>query len=436
MSLSGLVDDVLDTGLTTGAAVTVFAAALVVALGVLLARRSRRWWLLVPVLVVVALVATVAAGLFVERVWRPFPDALPRAVYGWAGLGVLAVALLVGRWFVRERDRARPGVAVILALACLVAMTSSAGRINALYDAYPTVRAVLGIDAFRTVPLDEALRPATVTGHWSPPPDMPQQGAVTTAPVPGTTSGFQARDAKIYLPPAYFTDPRPALPVLVLLAGNPGSPDDWLIGGRMPQTMDAFAADHDGLAPITVVADGTGSQFANPLCVDSHLGNVATYLSVDVPEWVRTHLQVDDDPHARAIGGLSYGGTCALQMATLHPDVYPTFLDLSGQAEPTLGDRARTVDEVFGGDAAAFARINPVDLMQQNRYPGTAGAFVVGLDDAEYRPGIEQLVATAQAAGMDVHLTELPGAHSFALWSAGLEKELPWLAQRLGLVGG
>ncbi|MEE2034560.1 alpha/beta hydrolase, partial [Rhodococcus chondri] len=232
---------------------------------------------------------------------------------------------------------------------------------------------------------------------------------------------------------AYVASPRPDLPVLVLLAGQPGSTDDWLVGGKLTDIMDAYAAGHRGLAPIVVLADGTGGQFANPLCVDSHLGNAATYLTVDVPEWVRTHLQVDPDPRAWAVGGLSYGGTCALQLATTRPDVYPTFLDLSGQAEPTLGDRNSTIREVFGGDAEAFARNNPTDLLARNHYPGSAGAFVVGLDDTAFRSGLEQLTAAAQAAGMDVHLTELPGTHSFAVWSAGLEKELPWLSHRLGL---
>ncbi|NUP27910.1 MAG: esterase, partial [Nocardia sp.] len=315
----------------------------------------------------------------------------------------------------------------------------AAGGINAVFDAYPTVRATLGIENYRTVPFDSTLAPQPDTGdrpaprNWVPPDDMPATGAVTKAAVPGTVSRFPAREARIYLPPAYFTDPRPDLPVLVLLAGQPGSTDDWLVGGRLTAIMDAYAADHRGLAPIVVLADGTGGRLANPLCVDSRLGNAATYLAVDVPEWVRTHLQVDPDPRAWAVGGLSYGGTCALQLATTRPDVYPTFLDLSGQAEPTLGDRKSTLRAAFGDDAAAFARNNPADLLAQNRYPDSAGAFVVGLADSEYRAGMERLAAAARAAGMDVHLTEIPGGHSFAVWSAGLEKELPWLGRRLGL---
>ncbi len=141
--------------------------------------------------------------------------------------------------------------------------------------------------------------------------------------IPGATSGFAARDAVVYLPPAYFANPRPLLPVLVMLAGQPGSPEDWLNGGKLAMTMDAFAREHHGLAPVVVVPDGTGSQLANPLCLDSQLGKVASYLAVDVPTWIKTHLQVDPDPRSWAVGGLSYGGTCSLQLATNHPEVYP-----------------------------------------------------------------------------------------------------------------
>ncbi|HET8993769.1 MAG TPA: esterase, partial [Rhodococcus sp. (in: high G+C Gram-positive bacteria)] len=289
MSLSGIADPVLDLPLTTSAAAIVFTAAAVVGLGILAARRSRRWLVLLPVLASCALVVTVAAAVVVEKLWRPFPDPLPTTVYVWAGTAVLALALLVGRLLSRDRTRRHLPAACGLIAAWLVITLAAAGQINTVYDAYPTVRAALGVSSFRTVSLD-SLEPARTVpiDTWTPPPRLPTSGAVITAPIPGAASGFEARAANIYLPPAYFTDPRPELPVLVLLAGQPGSTEDWLIGGRLTQTMDAFAAEHSGLAPIVVLADGTGSEFANPMCVDSHLGNVATYLSVDVPEWVRS----------------------------------------------------------------------------------------------------------------------------------------------------
>ena len=124
-----------------------------------------------------------------------------------------------------------------------------------------------------------------------------------------------------------------------MLSGQPGNPGDWLDGGQLAARMDAYAAAHKGLAPVVVMPDSLGSELANPVCLDSSLGNVATYLTVDVPGWIRKHLQVDTEPSSWAIGGLSAGGTCSLQMALTAPQVYPTFVDISGQAEPTLGTR-------------------------------------------------------------------------------------------------
>jgi hypothetical protein len=105
-----------------------------------------------------------------------------------------------------------------------------------------------------------------------------------------------------------------------------------------------------GLATIVVVADPLGSQLAQTICVDSVAGNAFTYLSVDVPTWIRSTLQVDPDPRRWAVGGRSAGGTCALQLAVNAPTVYPTFLDISGQDEPTVGTRRQTVIQFFGGD--------------------------------------------------------------------------------------
>ncbi|GAA4483831.1 alpha/beta hydrolase-fold protein [Rhodococcus olei] len=398
-------------------------------------RRYRR--VALPLSVGAAVVLTVVGWIVVEKWWRPFPDPVELQVYAWIGAGLLAVLLVVVR-LVTDRSLGRALASVV---AALVVVMAAAVQVNLVFDAYPRIRDALGVPAANAIAFADVPPPVAepVTGvpldrAWNAPDDLPSEGRVVTVPIPGAVSGFAARDAEIYLPPAYFADPRPRLPVLVLLAGQPGSPGDWFAGGKLTETMDAFAAQHHGLAPVVVVADGTGSTLANPLCVDSKLGNVATYLATDVPAWVKANLQVDPDPRAWAVGGLSYGGTCSLQLATNHPDVYPTFLDLSGQLEPTLGDRKRTVDAAFGGDEAAFRAVNPMDLMATRRYPGTSGVFVVGSDDRDYSPGVHTLYDAARNAGMDVRLVEVPGGHSFAVWSAGVAHEIDWLSRRLGLI--
>jgi S-formylglutathione hydrolase FrmB len=404
----------------------------------LLAGRSRRWWMrTVPAVLLVAAAVTALLALLVDQVWQPFPDPVPLPVL----LVVGAVLAAIGLAAFGMRARRLPGRIVTVLAVLLVAAGSMAGM-NVVYREYPTLRTALGLPAvdeipFTQVPLREQVIAARsglpLSAIWRPPAGMPAAGVVAEVTIPATVSGFAARPAWLYLPPSYLARPRAQLPVLVLLSGQPGSPDDWLNGGRLAERMDAFAAAHDGLAPVVVMPDHLGDPLNNPLCMDSRLGNVATYLSVDVPAWIRGTLQVDPDPSGWAIGGFSNGGTCSLQMAVNAPQVYPTFVDISGEAEPTLGDHAATVRAAFGGDEAAFAAVNPLDVLARATFPGTAGFLVAGEQDTEYGPQAQRVFAACKAAGMDVRLDVKPGGHTFEVWGPGLEDALPWLATRLGM---
>jgi S-formylglutathione hydrolase FrmB len=400
----------------------------------------RRWFThrAIPIAAAVTVASIGALYVVVEKWWRPFPNVMSTTVYLWIAAGIGGLALV----FPRIRSSSGWGARVLTVAAAVAVVLAAAVRINLFYGQFPTLGAALGIPEsdridFAAVPVPT---PATIAGHpldsvWVPTHGQRPDGRVTRAPIPGLRSGFGARAAQIYLPPAYFADPRPLLPVLVLLTGEPGDPSDWLTAGKLSATMDAFAARHAGLAPVVVVADADGARWRNPLCMNSRLGNVATYLAVDVPEWTKAHLQVDPDPRAWAIGGLSSGGTCALQMDTNYPEIYPTFLDLSGAAEPSLGDHRRSVQTAFGGDEAAFRRVTPTDLLHTRRYPNSAGIFVVGSRDKEYKADQQAMYDAAKRAGMDVSYAEYPGDHSWFVWAAALRGEIDWLARRLGLIG-
>jgi S-formylglutathione hydrolase FrmB len=431
---------VLDWSLLRGPAPAVVVAAAAVAATVLVRPRGAplRWWTrLVPAAlgsaaVVVALL--LLAGWAVLREWLPWP------VGACAAGAVAAVALAV----VGARGGARPGR--VIAAATVVVLAAACG-VNVYYGEFPTPRTALGLGYpdqtdLVAVPGKAQRLVAAADGPldrvWSPPAGMPGAGQVSEVVIPAPVSGFAARSGWVYLPPAYLSGVRAQLPVLVLLPGQPGDPRDWLDGGRLAERMDRYAAAHHGLAPVVVLPDDLGSEFANPLCLDSQLGNAATYLAVDVPTWIRRTLQVDPDPARWAIGGLSHGGTCALQMALTAPQVYPTFLDISGQDEPSLGTRADTVHAAFGvGPAAeaAFHAVNPLDLLRTRRYLQTAGQLVAGADDTEFRPQADRVAAALRSAGVPATLTVLPGAHTWDVWGPGLEAELPWLGTRLGLTG-
>ncbi|MEU5687223.1 esterase [Streptomyces venezuelae] len=427
----------LDWSLVDGAVPLAVKILGALALAALILSRDRRWWTrLLPLAVAAAALLTLLVELTVDDWWQPFPDKLPGDVVVWLGVAILGVCLALFR-MPTLRWRGRAGALLSGVLVVVLGLS----EVNIHFDNYPTLRTMLGPQD--TVSLKDATgkneptldvpEGKALSDVWKAPAGLPGKGTVSTVSIPGKKSGFKARDAYVYLPPAYRASPRPLLPVLVLMAGQPGSPQDWITSGQLPDMMDDFAGRHAGLAPVVLVVDPLGSPFDNPLCMDSKLGNVQTYLADDVPGWAASHLQAAKDRAHWAVSGLSNGGTCALQMAVNAPRRYGTFLDISGQDEPTLGSRKETVDAAFGGDEAAYEKVNPMDVLARTKFPDTSGAVVAGTDDSTYRPQALKVYAAAKKAGMRVELVELPGGHSWQVWRPGLERQLPWLASRTGL---
>lgn len=427
-----------DASLLAGVLPAAASIAGAIGMALLLIVRSRSWWRrTVPTSIVGAVVVVMVVDGAVE-LWKPFPDPLPARVLSWAGFAVLGLVLTAMR--LRRASWSRR-IAVISAL--LLVLLLSVIKINAFYGYWSTVGAALDISAVPETNFAEIAgprptlvpRPDTpLSQSWKPPADLPPAGEVTQVRIPGARSGFHARPALIYVPPAYRTNPRPLLPILVLIAGQPGGPRDWLVAGNLSKIMDSFAAAHAGLAPIVVVPDATGTPLANPMCLNSALGQVETYLADDVPDWLRTNLQIDPDQHHWAIGGFSYGGTCSLQLAVRRPEAFPTFLDISGQREPTLGNRERTVRAAFGGDLNLFHAANPLDILARSHLSTTAGIIAVGANDHEYRAQAQEIYNATRAAGIATQLLTFPGNHSWTIATSALRAGLPWLAARANLL--
>ncbi|MFD5825790.1 alpha/beta hydrolase [Lentzea sp. NPDC060358] len=426
----------LDLSLINGPIPQVATVAAALALTFLAVRRDRSWWTRVlPVVVLSCALFVTGLTLVINHLWKPWPEPLPVVLMVWLGAALTAVALAIarlrsGRWYGRT-------FGVLLALGV---MTSAVVATNAHFGQYPNTRAMLDVFRNDRVDLNEAAPPAngvvevpvgkTLADVWTRPAGLPDKGTVSEAEIPGA---FKSRPAWVYLPPAYATTPRPRLPVIVLMAGQPGSPRDWFDGGRILDNLDAYARAHDGLAPIVVVADQLGSTTANPLCLDSKLGQSETFLARDVPAWIKQRLTVDERREAWTVAGFSQGATCSVQLAVRAPDVYGNFIALAPQGEPTLSTRQETVKTVFGGDEAAFTRINPRDILARQRFPRTAGVVVAGRDDPMYRKPDAEVYEACRKAGMDVLWKELPNGHDWNMAREGLFGSLPWLAARTGL---
>jgi enterochelin esterase-like enzyme len=415
-------DQLLDTGLLDGPfPVGVYLAAAVVVLALVLGRTRRRR---APVLVL----SVACGGLFgwvltwlVSDVWDLFGVSVSTVTRLWvtaffAALA-LAVSSLVGgrRW--------RKAVAI---LAVPVFLLAAGVGINVDFGEFPTVRAALGIAGYGSLPTALAAPVGSL------------RGTVGTVTIPPTASGFAARPAMVYLPPAARRAHPPVLPVVEMLSGQPGSPENVFTAGHLAEIFDAYAAVHAGLAPIVVVPDQLGAPEKNPLCIDSALGNSATYLTVDVPAWIRAHFRVAAAPRGWVIAGFSQGGTCSIQLGSAHPEVFGTILDISGELVPRTGSPAHTVQVGFGGSRAAYAAATPRAILAAHApYAALRAIFAVGGNDARYLPWARTLAAAAARAGVSTRLIVSPGtAHDWHTVIFAWRRALPVIAAATGLGAG
>ncbi len=432
-SIKGRVDTSLTGPIAQAGTIALLAAPLAVMLippKNARGRRNPRRWLLGPVAVTGAVAWAIVGGIWFALgvAWRPFPEAVPAAIYVASAVALHAAMLAV----VKPLATRRRTVAWTLPVA-LVAVVAALLQANICYQLYPTVAS---LDP-TTIPDEVAYEDLKSVGQRD-------TGVVTTVRLNNSASGFAAREAHVYLPPAYFDRDRPKLPVIVVVAGVPGAPAQWFDEGLAGQALDSFASEHRGRAPVVVAVDANGETFKDTLCVDSPAtgDKVATYLSRDVPAAVAGLFDVDRDPAKWAIAGLSRGGSCALQTAVANPGVYPTFLSMSPQKNLIDENLDETVRKYFKGDRAAYDAADPLTVLEKvgkpggpERGPDIHGRFIAGLDDAEDRDAGRALSTAAHAAGIPVSYSELPGGHTWKVWSAGFRDSLPWLSARLGLTG-
>lgn len=341
-----------------------------------------------------------------------------------AGLGLVAVSIWQGPLW----QRILAGAVVPLLIL------TGAAAINVEFGQFRTLRALLAPTTAPPLVLPSPIGSAPGRPSTSP-VAVPAAGTVGTVTIPATVSGFPARQGLVYLPPIAMVPNAPALPVLVMLPGQPGSPSDVFTAGRMDVLVNEYAARRGGYAPIVVVPDQLGTPLANPMCVDGPLGNSGSYLTVDVPAWIRANLNVLPDRRAWSIGGFSQGGTCAIQLGAARPDLFGNILDISGELAPSLGTEQATIDGGFRGNRQAYLDATPQRIMARTApYPDTTALFIVGANDAQFRGYAQTQVAAAKAAGMRTTYLESPGtAHDWGTVGFAIRSALPLIMQRAGL---
>ncbi|OBH91708.1 hypothetical protein A5680_00540 [Mycobacterium sp. E2989] len=383
-------------------------------------------------------------------------DPAPAALWVWIALTGTAGAALVLGWRGARRWRRGAGLLAVPLCALCAALV-----LNLWVGYFPTVQAAW--NQLTSGPLPDQTDPATVIAMAAK-RARPPHGSVVPVAIPADASHFKHRGELVYLPPEWFTsNPPPALPTVMMIGGQFNTPADWTRAGNAVKTIDDFAAAHDGKAPVLVFVDSGGAFNNDTECVNGARGNAADHLTKDVVPYMVSKFGVSHDRTNWGVAGWSMGGTCAVDLTVMHPDMFSAFVDVAGDFFPNAGTKAQTIARLFGGNADAWAAFDPTTVISRHGpYSDVAGWFAISADgppaarhdpmmtdsgairlagrEAAADPGNQtaaaySLCALGRANGIDCAVLAQPGKHDWPFADRAFAAALPWLAGRLGTPG-
>jgi dienelactone hydrolase len=397
-----------------------------VAVGGVLVRRRPRWS---PVSVGAALVAGVAAAVAAHWALQNSGisgEAAPRPLWAWISLTGFAMTVGVSGW--RAGSRWWRHGAVFASSLCLL---STGLLINGWIGYFPTVAVAWDQLTGRPIPHQIDWSAAVAMRARG---DRPRDGQLIAVNTGNRASGFRHRMEWVYLPPGWFRGgTRPPASAVLMIGGEFTTSVDWVRAGQAVATTDRYADAHDGTAPILVLADANGAFVNDTECVNGVRGRAADHLTNDVVPYITGLFGAGADPKRWSVVGFSSGGTCAVDLAVMHPDVFGSFVDIGGDERPQVGTEAQTVQRLFGGDRRAWAEYDPATaIARHGRYADTAGLFIVPESSHSDREAAQRLCDVGIVQGIRCSVRVLPGRHTWPFAATAFETALPWLGAAPG----
>jgi len=159
--------------------------------------------------------------------------------------------------------------------------------------------------------------------------------------------GVKTGTAYVYVPPGYYApaNAHRRYPTIYLLHGYPGRPQDWFTAGDVQLTMDLLIRE-GYVGPMIVVSPSASTGYLDDdecLNAPGHFA-LEDYLAVKVVARIDHQFRTDRDRAHRAIGGMSSGGFCALNIGLHHLHRFSVILASEPYGDPGLNPLHRALD--------------------------------------------------------------------------------------------
>ncbi|WKX74258.1 esterase family protein [Streptomyces sp. XD-27] len=376
-------------------------------------------------------------------------------LYTVIAVAVLSVGLTVWLW-PRFAGRTIPAVLGRLgsiAVTQVAIVTSFALAVNANFQFYGTWDELLGNDDTAPAALSkwgeggDDGSPGDPSGglvqsagpekldkvHGLPKGSPDRVGKVESVRILGRRSQ-RATPAYVYLPPQYFQRQynRQRFPVIVAISGYPGG--SFLLAQhlRVPQTAGKLIGEGKLPPSVIVMIRPTIAPPRDTQCVDVPGGPQAeTFFQKDLPEALKGHYRVGQDPSAWGALGYSSGGSCALQLTMRHPDTYTAAAALSPDYRVTNDP---TTGNLFGSGEARLRRMREHDLMWRLKHlpaPQVSVLVATSREGEKNYPQAREFLDAVKPPMRAESIVLDRGSHNFRTWRRELPASLEWMGRQL-----
>lgn len=237
----------------------------------------------------------------------------------------------------------------------------------------------------------------------------------------------------VYLPTGYETHKNVKYPVLYLLHGNAGNRDEWVVKGKMKETMDTLIEKGDIPATIVIMPDANTNWY-----VDLKEKMETAFFNDLIPQ-IETNYRTLTSRDGRFIAGLSMGGYGALHYVLKYPEKFQAAALLSPaiyNPEPPETSSARFV-KVFakpGTDGAYNS-----EVWKANNYPAYFDSYLKkGIqvpmyinsgddDDFNIESEVTQFYELLRKNKQPAELRIVNGKHEWPVWQSTLGDSLKYI---------
>jgi enterochelin esterase-like enzyme len=328
---------------------------------------------------------------------------------------VVAVAVLLALTWDR---RGKVWRSALFAVSVLLVAATAGLQLNRMTEAYPSWAALLG-DTHRHATSSDS--EADDDGGTASPAAGAGHGRIVSQTVAGPASKLTLA-MYVYLPAAYDRSPRMRFPVIEATHGYPGTAVTWLRKLRVQHYLDDEIAAGRMAPTVVIFPMQTPKALLDTECTNLvHGPQTETFLTSDVPAYVRSHFRVRTERGAWGLIGYSAGGFCTNNLLLKHPDRYSAGASLSGYVTPGIKV----------GDGSENTYNNVAWRLQHLPQPTVSLFLGWAKDDKHPRQDSLRLAALAHSPIQVTTATVAHGGHSHTVW---LEMEGPafdWLSAHL-----